>query len=1430
MQQSRSRFRASNEGLPGTSTLLDRRSGGGAFSASAADPRAPSSKPNCNPLHLGDLHGHLTSSYDADEGDTAADLQAGHFHSSGRSSPSPPPTPQPFPTLSNSVLARVQSDYPAVYAALRVYEKALRHHRERFQAKETELLRCIGVGEELLEQIDALKERCETLARERDEAVTSAGTLTTSEQVHERAATAVAETMQMNASRAAEAATRAWDEERRALVEQYEAQCLRFREQLQDALQQASNASVEQRELESTLQQTRAQLHQTEEQLRKVETAYQERESFYATQRNRETQQQQLWMKQQVAQLQQQADVDKETVLAEATVELERLQRALVRAEKELKEQQRSAERPVTLLAEPGNATTLEIARLRRQIRQLEDINHDLQTQLRSKKFELRPQGGADEGRLVALHGHSMNSGAMPSSSNKSPVFGFPATDSHQQTSFVDDSSSSAVVASSSASLQRRLQEENARLRDKLQEVVRQAQDDVDKAHEARLELQQQLRSAAAQMQLLRGTVIAGLEEELRQAREQLDAAEAHGRDLQEVADAFEVRAVALQKEQAETASQLDAEHRACERLQQELCEAKEMIPAVQQRVETTLVESQHKDALIVRLQREKQQLVVALRTLQAQTGTIEEALSAMRAKHEEGTAQNEMNTARLQERCVLLEHELAEAKEERVALCGRLRDAEEAVDVLKDAQRIANESVRDAQRGTQEAKERAHADLERLQQQQQVCKSRATEAEQELSQLHNRLREMTQREREHQEELLRKEEALRQSTDKTTSLTTELHELRAMLSSREEAARERWRQQYAQNTADREQLLANKERQIEALQEQQRELRQTLTKQEERQEQLQQQRQQTQAALSEAVASTAAYKGRIQALEEELGRLAKERADAKAELRRLSERYERMEATGATAAGADTSAASRITELETKLTEYDVELRNAERQRQQAQKTLLQLILTSPTDATQLSRLGNGNGRGWNDLVEVFDDAVNKFEAQSAFDFNAKRIGESGGGNVKAASGSSALPDACQRAASAVLRAIRDWIERLHGDDDQRWAALKNAVLTAYAAPKKAEEREELADAHDTPPPPSSIHKEGRVYTAEELRDRLTAANKCFATTLNELRTQWASANAELAKTSQLLQDEQNWKAEVEQLQAGLSAKEAECAATQTALDDARKKYADALHTTASLQTSVDQLRQDLAEREGRLAELEHRLEVRTAEIQAERAEWVAKWQEGQRHRERENADHEDELRALRTRLVAAEDATTASAGELRRQSEEAQRQLRAQLQDLQRGAATTEASLHQQVNALTQEKARVTQGLLTLKKAVVGLEERVNTTEAALKAKEVQLATAEKALHDIKKAHKQTLANGAAAEAFGQESMTSQIASLQSQLQTSRQESESITKTHAAAKAELLALRKVNASLESRLAEVEEDRAPLRRQLHSLLSFAEK
>ncbi|KPI87646.1 hypothetical protein ABL78_3244 [Leptomonas seymouri] len=1423
MQPTRNRFRGSSGGPWSPSAPLGSQnadvlaSSRGATQQSAfASTRSQTNEPAPAAIRRRESRGDFTASSLVDEGDAATSGQAGNVGCSGHSSSQP----HLFPALSSSVLASLQMDYPVVYAALHVYDKTLRHHKEKFKAKETELLRCIGVGEELLGQIDALKQRCETLAQEREEAVASTGKLTTSEQDGERSAAVAEETR---------AAARAWDEERRVLMEDAETERLRFREQLQDALQQVSIASAQQRDLEATLHETRAQLYQAKEELSNMEAAYQERESAYAVQRNREMQQQQLLFKQQVAQLQQQADVDKEAVLAEATVELERLQRSLLRMEKEFKEEQRLAGRSTALLVEPSNAATLEIANLRRQIRQLEDANHDLQLQLRRRKYEARLPGGAEEGRLVVVHGNTMDSSALPSGSSNIALHASAAADAHQeQLPWAEDPS--AGGAESGAPLQRRLQEENARLRHKLKEVACQAQDDVDKAHEARLELQRQLKSVQAQLQLLRSSVIARLELELQQAREQIGVSEARGRDLQEAADELEIRAIALQKESAEMASQLDAECQAKELLKQELCEAQEGMRAVRQEVEAASMTSSHKDTLIVQLQREKQQLAVALRSLQAQAATIEGALSEMHMGREEETALGEVNTARLQERCVLLQHELEAAQEERLTLSAQLRDAEEAVDVLKDAQRIAQASVRDAQRIAQEVEGRAQADARQFQQQQQMLKSRATEAEQKISRLQHQLAELTQRLRDRQEELMRKDEALRHSMDKGAALTAELRQLREMQSNREEASRERWRQQYSQNTADREQLLTSKERQIEALQQQQQELRQTLTTRDERLEQLQQQCEQTQALLSEAVVGTAAYKGRIQALEEELARAEKERSAAKAELRRLTEKCERVEVTGAATAGQDKSATLRVVELETKLAEYDVKLRNLRRQRQQARHALLPLVSPSSTDAQQVSPLGTRSGCGWDDLVESLHDAANRLAEQNSSELKESPANEGYGNSATEVANVSLLLDACQRAAAAVLQSVRGWVECLHNSDEQRWAALRSTVLTAYAAAENSEESEGLSELRDSPPPSAAVdHKEG-LRTAGELRDRAAAAQRSLVAALKDLRAGWASTRAELTIAAQRVEDAQSQVAQLEELKAKASSRDSECAATQTALADACKKYADALHKTASLQDSVDALRQDLAGRTAQSAELEHRLELLTAELQAERAEGVAKWQESQRHREKENAESEEELRELRTRLVTAEEAATAAVDALRKQSEAAQRQLRAQLQDLQQSSTATEEDLRQQVKKLSQEKARAMQDFRGLKMTVVELEERVNATQTAVKAKEAQLATAEKALHEAKRAHHQAVANGAASEAFEQESMANQIASLQLQLRTCREDSALMEETHAVEKAELLALRKVNASLEIRLAEVEEDRAPLRQQLHRLLSSAEK
>jgi chromosome segregation ATPase len=1426
MQPPRGRYRGSTSALSQASSSTVGRGHNPGFPALHGDSAQPflysTTRAQTNKLPSAVVHhhdhgrrGNVTNSYDDDDVNVSRETSSVAYSAASSS-----PTPQSIPSLSSAVLARLQTEYPAVYTALRVYEKAVRHHKEKFKAKEAELLRCIGAGEELLEQIDALKQRCELLGRERDDAVAAAAAAVAAAQQ-----TSGQDKEHLAPSEAVKAA-QVWDAEKKELIDTYEAQCSRLREQLQDALQQTSIANAEQHELEAALRGTRSQLRQAEDRLREMEGAYEERASADAAQRDRDMQQQQLLFQQQIAQVQQQADMDKETVLAEATVELERLQRALVRAEKELKEQQHTSERSTMLLSESGNAATVEMANLRRQVRQLEDANHDLQLQLRRKQPESRLSGRTEEGRLIVVGDGTAYSGSMTSNSNGSTVFSAPSVVGTRQPLQQSLAPGGDVAGGGalSSSVQRHLQEENVRLRDKLHEVSRQAQDEIDAAHEARLKLQQQLKAAETQMQLLRSSVIAGLEQELSQARTRTDVAEVHCRELQEVADGFEARVIALQRGCAEAATERDAARQAHEQLQHEMQELRDTMASLQQEIKATTSEVHRKGALVVQLQREKQQLVVALRTVQAETATIEDSLAEMRAKHEEGVVMREMTAAQLQERCILLEHEVEEAKEERLTLCSRLRDAEEAVDVLKDAQRVAQEVVRDAQRKAREVEDKANAGVEQLRTQQHVWQSRATEAEQERNRLRAQLTTVSQRLRDHQEELAKRDEAVRQSADKAAALTAELRQLREFQLGRDEASRERWRQQYAQNTADREQLLVSKEQQIEFLQQQQRELAATLAERDDRLEHLLQQRQQAQAALSDAVASSATYKGRIQALEEELMRVEKERAEARAELLQLAETYKRAQVTGATTAGGCSTEATglRVAELEAKLAECEEELRTEERQRQQAQTTLLQLVLP-PSRSTDTS--ANLSSRHtWDSIVEVLDEVVN--------DLSMQRVVLTNGLTAKEGDDSSPtrLPDACQRAAVAVLRSVRDWVEHLHDGDAQRWAALKRTVLRVYAA----HDNEEWDAAgrgglhpHSGPPSPSAGVDCGDVSSVEQLRERFAAASKSLTMALSDMRTEWATANADLRRAEELLKVKEDHTSHLDELTAALSLKEKECAAALTSLDEVQRKYSEVSRKAAALQVNVDQLRQDVAEREASLAQTQNRLESRSVELQAERAEWLAKWQESLRHREREKSDHESEVQELRSRLVAAEEAATASAGASRAQTDEVQRQLRSQLQEVQKTASMTEVSLRQQVATLTQEKTHAAQGLRSLKKVVTDLEVRVNNADAALQEKDAQLVSTEKKLQEIQRAHQETLANGMAAEAYGQESMANQIASLQLQLRTCRQENEMMAAAHAAEEAELQALRKVNASLESRLSEVEEERAPLRQQLHSLLSF---
>ncbi|EKF32782.1 hypothetical protein MOQ_003360 [Trypanosoma cruzi marinkellei] len=76
----------------------------------------------------------------------------------------------PLASFSSEELARLRRTSPDAYQALLQYEQLCRHDTAVIEAKETELQRCIEVGQEVLGQLDQLKTRCSQLAGERDKA------------------------------------------------------------------------------------------------------------------------------------------------------------------------------------------------------------------------------------------------------------------------------------------------------------------------------------------------------------------------------------------------------------------------------------------------------------------------------------------------------------------------------------------------------------------------------------------------------------------------------------------------------------------------------------------------------------------------------------------------------------------------------------------------------------------------------------------------------------------------------------------------------------------------------------------------------------------------------------------------------------------------------------------------------------------------------------------------------------------------------------------------------------------------------------------------------------------------------------------------------------------------------------------------------------
>ncbi|KAG5491470.1 hypothetical protein JIQ42_01373 [Leishmania sp. Namibia] len=1312
------------------------------------------------------------------------------------------------PALPSDLLERLQRDYPAVYEALRVYENALRRLKEKYKAKETELRRCISVGEELLGHMDALKKRCEALARERDEAVAASAAAAAS-------ATEVAHSTGVTASR-----TRSWEDEKRSLLRLHELECERYRTEAEKALQDIAAAQAQSRELEGALKRTKAQLSEAEKQLSTAHDAVADREAHYATQKEQEIERQRVSFERQLAELRQQADVDRETVLAEAMIELERLQRALVRTQKELVELQQASGGAQALQAEVASAAATEQASLQRQLRALSEANDDLRQRLQRREAERQLLCTAsstgvrrdDSQRSLTLTSDSNRDAAACGSTLADTLVG------HRLVSI-----GAAADASDSVAAQERLREENARLRQKLQEVARRGQDDVDEEHAARLSLQQQLHTMEAQSHILRTEVVGRIQQELQEAKDQVEMCQAHRATAERTAAELEVQMTALQGERATLADALHAEKVKTERLCQEVKEAQEMQSVLSKELDGASAAAQERDQLVVQLQREKGQLLSALRTLHAQTADIEVALTTVTAEHSEGTAAHEDFVSRLQDRCVLLEHEADELRAESAALRRRLGDAEEAIDVLKDAQRVSQELVREAQRVAKGAEDRASIASDQLALQQQSSAVRLAEAHQHLDRARTQQRDLARQMEGCRQELSRKEEALRKSAEAQEALVAELQRLRAEQANRDENVRECWRQQYAQSSLEREKLIAIKEAHIADLQREQQELQRSLADSQDCVVQLQKQRQQLQETLSGSLATAASHRGRIQALEEELARTAEEHRAAQRALERFAEERERS---ASAAAGPGSSgeqaavAALRHAQLQAQLTECEAALSAAERSLQRIQHTVLGCL----TPAGACGESTADTDQMWSVLLDLLTQGAQELHPRRTPAVHIQQVGVE---EVDAASDgqtANAAPvtiDACQRAAASVMCAAHGLVRHLHDADRRRWSCMREKLLAACVAADAASEEEAAPGGAASP-----TLEDPAGPSSEKLCACLASALRALAQALKTAQDHLADHDAHAAKASQLASKEVAQRAQLMQLTAAVCTAEEQRGALQAALEEMTAKYAEAVKRADAQQSRAEALRHDVALRDTRVREMEHRLDVRQAELQAERAEWVSKSQEVQRHREVEKKEAEVERAHLRAQLIAAEEEARHSAQKAVQESADALQQLRTQLQALRETSSATEVQLRQQVTELSREKEDSARALHRLKSVVVQLEERLNSTEETLRIREAELDTAVASAQELKRVQLQRRADDAAADAFEQRTLTEQVASLQAQL-LARQRDYAMQETlHAAERAEMAALRKANASLEMRLAEVESDRAPLRDQLHSLLS----
>ncbi|KAG5493789.1 hypothetical protein JKF63_01621 [Porcisia hertigi] len=1320
--------------------------------------------------------------------------------------------------LSSDLLAELQRDYPTVCEALQIYEKVVRHLKDRYKAKETELLRCISVGEELLGQMEVLKQRCEALAHERDEAL---------------AVSASAPVLLPERARAtgdASLSPNTWWEEKRSMQRSHEAACERYRAEVKKALRDTAAAQAQRRELGLSLERTATQLSETEQQLRTAHDVIADCEVHHATKQKEEMERQRVVFARQLAEVRQQSDVDRETALAESMVELERLQRALVRAQTELAEQQKASRSSQALREEVMCAAAAEQASLQQQIHILAEANRGLQERLQQREAGIKLHSAADSTAIGQDDSHC------------SPVL---AGDSHRGAAIcgsilVDPladarggSVDNAVDASGLAAAQRRLREENARLRQKLQEVVRQGQDDVDEEHAARLSLQQQLQTMDAQSHILRTEVVGCLQQELRQAKEQLETCQAHSAAVQRNAAELEMQKAALQEEKVDLLDALRVEKSLTEQLHRELNAARERHDTLNDKLQGFNAVAQEKEQLIVQLQREKGKLANALRTLQLQAVDIEAALTTITAQQSESNAAHEDSMSRVRDRCVFLEHEAEELRAERATFQSRLRDAEEAIDVLKDAHRVSQELVWEAQRGTKAAEHRASVATDQLRLQQQTSAAHLAEVQQHLEHARAQHRDLAQQLERCQRELSQKEETLRKSTETQEALIAEVKS--AAQAGRVESRREQWCQQLAQsNLEEQGKLIAMKEAHIGDLHRQMHELRVLLTESESRATQLYAQRQELQASLSDSLVTAASRKGRIQALEEELARTAEERSAAQRE--RLRSSAGRQVSPSAipdvrSSGDCDVSATVRLIKAQSHLAESEAALCAAEQSRQRVQRTVLECL--TPVDAAAAAAAAAGVtadvDKRWDMLLHLLRQGDQELRSRSSPEEHAHiqgmKVEEVGSGFDDRKSGStvSRIIDANQRASAVVLGAVYDLVRLLHDADRCHWSCVRKKILAACAVADAVNEEAALVEA--TPLP---TEDQANASWEKRCADFFSAL-RTWAGALEMTRDHLIDHGAQVAKAVQQASKEVAQEAQVTQLAAAVRAAEEQRDALQTALEEMTAKYAEAVKRADAHENCVESLRHCVMERDTRLREMAHRLDVRQAEAQAERAEWVSKWQEAQRHREAEKEEAEAMCADLRAQVGAAEKAGYHSTQRAVQESADALQQLCAQLQALRETSSATEVQLQQQVTQLSREKEESEQTLRQLKTVVAQLEGRLSSTEETLRLREVELSTATSSIQEFERVQRQRHVDGAVAGAFEQRALSEQVASLQAQLLSSQHNHNMQERLRASEKAEMDALRKVNASLEARLAEVEGDRAPLREQLHSLLSVTE-